>query len=117
MRTFLLLFVMFSILSCSNKSGNTTFLKADKMEAVLWDLMRVDELVNQKHQKDSTLDKYGESVALYKQVFQIHNISEEQFKSSLQHYQANPNYLKPILDSLQVRGNKMTSVFKPSTIE
>lgn len=87
------------------------------MEDVIWDLMRVDELVNEKHRKDSTLDKYRESVGLYQKVFQIHNISIEQFKTSYNYYRKQPNSLKPVLDSLQTKSNNMNSVFKPSIIE
>jgi hypothetical protein len=103
--------------SCTNKPGNTSVLKPDEMEVVIWDLMRVDELVNEKHRKDSAYNKFQESIILYKQVFKIHNITEEQFKTSFKYYQANPSSLRPLFDSLQTRGNNMTSVFKPATIE
>jgi hypothetical protein len=117
MRNISLLFLFLFFFSCTNNAGNIKVLKPDVMEAVIWDLMRIDELVNAKHQKDSSYNKFSESISLYKQVFQIHNITEEQFKNSLTYYKANPGSLRPVLDSLQTRGNNMTSVFTPATIE
>jgi poly-D-alanine transfer protein DltD len=117
MRNSLLLLLISFTLSCNSKSGDSNIINKDKMEAVIWDLMRIDEVVNEKHRKDSTVNKFRESVSLYKRAFQIHNISEEQFKTSFKYYQSDPGSLKPILDSLQTKGNNMTSVFKPAAIE
>jgi hypothetical protein len=117
MRNLVLTLFFIFFFSCSDKPGNTSVLKPDEMEEVIWDLMRVDELVNENYRKDSGYNKFQESIILYKQVFQIHNITEEQFKTSFKYYQANPSSLKPLFDSLQTRGNNMTPVFKPATIE
>jgi hypothetical protein len=85
--------------ACSN--NGTGRLPPEKMEAVLWDLMRADKFLSDYVlNKDSTKKIDTESVNLYKQVFAIHNITGEQFQKSFAYYKAHPDLLKGIMDSL-----------------
>jgi hypothetical protein len=76
-------------------------LPPEKMQSVLWDLLRADELANYYIPSDSsfkTLDKHD---SLYQDIFSIHKISKEDFKRSMKYYQSRPDLLQTIMDSLQ----------------
>jgi hypothetical protein len=73
----------------------------DKMEAVLWDMMRADQfLVNFVLRNDSGIDRRAESIRLYQQVLAIHSISKEDLEKSLNYYKTHPLLMKDIMDSL-----------------
>jgi hypothetical protein len=76
-------------------------LPPDKMEAVLWDMMRADVFVNDYLlKKDTAAVKKEESIALYRQILSLHRISKEEFRKSFAFYQTKPVLLKAIMDSL-----------------
>jgi len=66
----------------------------------MWDMIRADQYVSDFLLKDSTKKRKPESIKLYEEIFQIHKISREQFKNSLDYYTSRPELLRPILDSL-----------------
>ncbi len=74
----------------------------DKMEKVLWDMIRADEFVaGFILPNDSTKIKKTESIALYEKVFRIHRISKEEFQRSFSYYRSKPSVLRTLTDSLQ----------------
>lgn len=79
-------------------------LPQEKMEAVLWDILRADEMVNLQYAKDTTINRLDSSTRLYQQVFALHATDAATFKKSFRYYQGNPDLLKPVFDSLQKRG-------------
>jgi hypothetical protein len=72
----------------------------DKMEIVLWDMMRADKFLTDFIFSDSSIDKKTESIRLYKQVLTTHNTNQEEFKRSFDYYRSRPLLLKNIMDSL-----------------
>ena len=105
MRTILLSSLLLFILSCSNNEKlPKDVLPKKKMEAVLWDMMRADELVNLQYSKDTAVNRFDSSTRLYQQIFAIHSIDAHTFKKSFKYYQSHPDLLKPVFDSLQKRG-------------
>ena len=95
----------FLLICCSPKEPipNEVF-PVKKMQAVLWDVMRADEIANYYKAKDSTIDLLSKHIQLYDTIFSIHKVTKEDFKRSLQFYQSRPDLLKIILDSLQKKG-------------
>jgi hypothetical protein len=105
MRTILMSTLLLLVLSCSNKSKvPKDVLPKEKMESVLWDMMRADEVVNLQYSKDTTVNRFDSSTRLYQQIFAIHSIDAATFKKSFKYYQSRPDLLKPVFDSLQKRG-------------
>jgi uncharacterized protein DUF4296 len=49
------------------------------------------------------LNNKDKSIELYEQVFRIHNITKNEFQKSLDFYQARPDLLKIIFDSISSR--------------
>ena len=75
-------------------------LPQSKMQTVMLDLIRADEVVNQQSYGDSAASVLAKREILYQKVFQVHKLTKEQFKSSFNFYQNHPNLLKVVLDSM-----------------
>jgi hypothetical protein len=100
-------------LSCKGKDHvPADVLPKDKMQAVLWDMMRADQfLTDFVLNKDTSLNKETESTKFYQQVFSIHKISKEDFQRSFTFYRSHPQMMKDLMDSVGRR-----SVNPPSPI-
>ena len=103
-----ILFVALTFLffSCINNKIPKDILQQKKMESVFWDMLRADELAEAQVQKDSILNVFGKYKEQYNKVFRHHKITKEQFHKSLKYYEAHPNLLKLIFDSLQKRSER-----------
>ena len=101
-----LIILVFSF-SCNSKpAAPANLLTRDKMEDVLWDLMRADLFINNYMViKDPNLDKKKEGVELYTKILKLHNVSQEQFNSSIAYYRSQPEEMKVLLDSISRRSD------------
>ena len=89
------------LIGCKNDNAPSGVLSKDEMRSVLWDMMRADQfLADYVFSRDTTLNKKSESIKLYREVFDIHHISKEQFQKSYTYYKTHPLLLKVIMDSL-----------------
>ncbi len=104
-------FLSFIVCSClliagcgnRNKIPNDV-LPPDKMEVVIWDMMRADQfLADYVLSKDTSKKKMEESVKLYQQIFSLHKITQEEFKKSFYYYQSHPLQLKGVMDSINTK--------------
>ena len=93
------------LISCNNNDLPKDILPEKKMQTIVWDMLRADELIIYEQAKDTAFDRKKRSNELYQQVFQVNNITAAQFKKSFQYYQNRPDLLKPLFDSLQKKGN------------
>ena len=109
MKVFIGLFFLLLFFSCSHKTREKSILSENKMKEIMWDMIRADQYVSTYLLKDSAKKKKEESVKLYEEIFHIHGITKEQFKKSLDYYSAQPDRIKPILDSLGKRQNSFSS--------
>lgn len=75
-------------------------IKQNKMQEVLWDMLRADALSHQIANSDSTKLPDDERAKLTRQVFIIHNITENQFDKSYSYYVQHPEIMRNMLDSL-----------------
>lgn len=103
MKIFPGILLLIYLFSCSEKRPSNDILPMDKMREIMWDMMRADQYVAAFLLKDSTHNKKAESIKLYEEIFQIHKITREQFKTSFDYYSSRPDLLRPILDSLAKR--------------
>ena len=101
-------------------------LSPDKMQEVLWDMIRADEFLVSYVIKDTSVDRKTESIKLYEMVFDLHDISKSTLEKSFKYYQQHPEILKPIMDSLNARKTSadigdpvpiQDSLQKPVTVE
>lgn len=94
--------VLLGMGACKEKgTGKEDILSEDKMQAVLWDMIRADHFLNNYMiVKDTSLKKKEASIKQYNQILQIHKISEETFKKSFAYYRSNPKVMWTMMDSL-----------------
>jgi len=81
----------------------------------MWDMIRADNLAEERARRDSFLNLNHENLELINEVFAIHKIKRSEFEKSLQFYQNNPDMLRAMLDSIkmqQSRKKKDTVEFK-----
>lgn len=76
-----------------------------KMEAILYDVVRADEMVDFMQMTDSTFRTFSKRASFYDTIFQLHAVKKEDVSKSLKYYQGRPDLLKVILDSLQNKGS------------
>ena len=109
MRIYFSIFIFsFAFLSCSsNQHRDRSILSEKQMTDIMWDMLRADMYVQDYVLKDSTKKKDEESTKLYDEIFHIHGVTASQFKKSLNYYQSDPSYFKPILDSLNTKQKEM----------
>jgi len=87
--------------SCTSKEKiPADILKQDKMQAVLWDVMKADAFTTDYIKKDSSKNAGAENLKLQQQVFAIYKISKEDFYRSYDYYKTNPVVFKRIVDSI-----------------
>lgn len=93
--------------SCGNKNkAPNGVLAPDKMEAVLWDVIRADAFTTDFIKKDSSKNAVEENAKLQKKVFVLHGVTRESFYKSFDYYKANSEQFKSMLDSMIVRANR-----------
>jgi hypothetical protein len=93
----------FLLLACSGSSVPKGVLPQDKMQDVLFDVIRGDEMVDFLKLSDSTWQPFERRTALYDTIFHLHEVKKEIFQNSLRFYQERPDLLKDILEELQKR--------------
>lgn len=107
-RLLICLFCMVMIACSSREHLPAGVLPAEKMESLLWDLMRADQFLSDYVlSKDTSLNKSSESIKLYRQIFMIHGVTKQEFRESMIYYKAHPVQLKAIMDSVS---NKVLNI-------
>jgi len=112
-RCLFLLLVIF-LVSCGKKKTATGILKPDKMQAVLWDVLRADAFTESYQKKDSTKNAAESNVQLQQQVFLIHHTSKEEFYNSYAYYKRHPEQMKAILDSIISKASRERTQLQPA---
>ena len=100
--------LIFCTVSCK-PSVPEGVLPADRMQALYWDLMRADEMVNYYALLDTSYIRTKHQDSLYAAIFSIHQVSRETFLESKYYYETHPEKLKPILDSIHRRGERIVN--------
>lgn len=94
--------IVFVFTACSRKNKIPEgILSPQKTRIIMWYLMRADEYANSYLYKNDTVDLKTERFSLYEQIFRLHSTNREKFKKSISFYQARPDLLKVITDSLR----------------
>lgn len=89
------------ITSCSNNNDIPKgILKKEKMQLVLWDVLRADVFTFQFITKDSSKKPELEAVKLQQQIFASHKITKADFDKSYAFYKSHPEIMQPLLDSI-----------------
>lgn len=110
-----LLLALTILASCSDRSARPSgILPEEKMQTVLWQMIQADEYVNSYFTRDSAKTITTEHLKRYQQIFDLNNITKEQFQKSYHYYVARPDLLKPIFDTMAARASReREESFKP----
>jgi hypothetical protein len=102
----LLFVVAFSACSTPNNDVPNDIIPLPKMQQMVWDLTRADELVTNFVLIDSSKRKDIETYNMYQQVFAIHKVTKSDFYKSYTYYQQHPKLYKTLLDSVFAIGTR-----------
>jgi Domain of unknown function (DUF4296) len=81
-------------------------LKPDKMQAVMWDIVRADVFTSEFIKVDSTKDLLRENLQLQKKIFELNKTSREQYYTSFEYYKNKPELMREMLDTMVARVNR-----------
>ena len=113
MRTIIVLVLIgFCLTSCKDKNAIPRgILDKDKMQVVLWDVIRAESFTNTYIKKDSTKNFILEDAKLQLQVFAMHHVTKDEFYTSYDYYRMHPELMSVVLDSINAvsmrQGNPM----------
>lgn len=98
------------VVSCGSKSDvPKSVLPKEKMEDVMWDMLRADEFVKEYMlARDSSLRDTAEYIKMYERIFRLNKTNRGQYAESFTYYRNHPKLMKEILDSLNVRGQQQS---------
>jgi hypothetical protein len=96
-----LISLMLALYSCKSKNDLPgDVMPPEKMQRVLWDVLRTDAYAFNYIKNDSTKKTEAEVAKIETQVFSVHKISKEQFFKSYDFYKTHPDLMQVMLDSL-----------------
>ncbi len=104
-------FLLFSY-SCNTSSS---VIPQKKMQIIIWDLIKADAFAQQIASKDSLKKVLEENKKLSAKIFEIHSITEDDFKTSYQYYSKHPDAFKSIFDSINAQQARITFTDTPNS--
>ena len=117
MRLYFLFFGIILFTSCASDSETPKgIITPDKMQAVLWDIIKANAFTNEFIKKDSSKNLSEENKRLQEQVFAIHKVTKADFYNSYDYYKSNTPLFKKMLDSMIVQGERNKDI-KPTTTQ
>lgn len=98
--------LLLTLVSCGNKFGQPDILPPNKMQTVLWQVLRAEAFTNGFIKKDSARNVLEENVKLQKRIFAENGVTREQFYNSYTYYKNHPGQFKVIMDSIISYANR-----------
>jgi hypothetical protein len=110
--------IVWCAVSCTDKDKVPAgVLPKDKMEKVLWDMIQA-ERYRESFIRDSSKNLKTETFKLYAQVFEIHQVSKDEFIKSYKFYMSRPDIARIMFDSLATRANRRREeLYKPKPLD
>lgn len=106
MRKVACIFLSLIFFACSKNQVPKGILASDKMEKIIYDLLSVDEYVDNYVVKDTTVNIKMKRSIFYEQVFKLHNTNRKEFYTSYKYYQQHPGIQKVLFDSLIAKAGR-----------
>lgn len=87
--------------ACSdNRKIPSSIMQPEKFQAILTDVLLADALSLERSFKDTAIIITDENAKYFLKVFQLHNVSKNEFMKSYNFYLQRPDLLKTITDSI-----------------
>ena len=93
-------------IGCSKSPVPKDILAVDKMQKVVYELMQVDQYLNNLVIKDSLADIKKKRSIYYEQVFKLNNTNRKEFYTSYKYYQQHPDMQKVLFDSISAKAGR-----------
>jgi len=93
-------FILISVAACRD---NKKPLDKNKMQDVLWDVIKLEAYSQHLLAVDTVKRDTAKIFAMQEKVFSLHGITREQYLESYKYYDAHPEYMRAILDSITTR--------------
>jgi len=104
MKNIFFLTVLSFFISCSGKNKvPPEIIPPNKMQKVLWDVIRAQALSSETARKDSTVNEIAETKVLTQKVFEIYKITSKAFDQSYNWYTNHPDVMRIVFDSLNAQ--------------
>jgi hypothetical protein len=96
--------------ACSNRPVPKGIIEPGRMESVVYDLLKVDEYLNNYVSQDTSVNLKLKRSVLYEQVFTLHNTNRKEFYTSYRYYQQHPDIQKTLFDSILAKSGRVKAV-------
>lgn len=106
MKAFIVAILLLSVIGCTSKDKKTAVLSMDKMQAVMWDIIRADVFTDQFIRRDTLKKPALENMQLQTKIFALHHVTREEYYKSYDYYVSRAELMKVILDSLTSRADR-----------
>ncbi len=119
MRIIVVLFAVVLLAACTEKNRvPSDILSKEKMGDIIWDMVQAEQYSAIYVSKDTPkINLRTEDLRLYQKVFQMHQVSKDEFSKSLQYYEDRPELLRTVFDSLLSKGNRLrTESYRQSVL-
>jgi hypothetical protein len=94
--------------SCKDKNALPAgILNREKMQSVLWDVIRAGAFTNTFIKKDSTKNLVLEDAKLQNEAFAVNHVTKDEFYASYDYYKLHPELMADLLDSIQANNNRV----------
>jgi len=108
----------FFIVGCNDKTGTPSgVLGKEKMQSVMWDIIRAEVFTEQFMKKDSSKNIAIENLKLQNAIFSIHKVTRSQYFRSYDYYISHTDLIRLVLDSMSAKAERdRFELYKPIEI-
>jgi len=108
----------FFIVGCNDKTGTPSgVLGKEKMQSVMWDIVRAEVFTEQFMKKDSSKNIAMENLKLQNAIFSIHKVTRSQYFRSYDYYISHTDLIRLVLDSMSAKAERdRFELYKPIEI-
>jgi hypothetical protein len=108
----------FFIVGCNDKTGTPSgVLGKEKMQSVMWDIIRAEVFTEQFMKKDSSKNIAMENLKLQNAIFSIHKVTRRQYFRSYDYYISHTDLIRLVLDSMSAKAERdRFELYKPIEI-
>lgn len=108
----------FFIVGCNDKTGTPSgVLGKEKMQSVMWDIIRAEVFTEQFMKKDSSKNIAMENLKLQNAIFSIHKVTRSQYFRSYDYYISHTDLIRLVLDSMSAKAERdRFELYKPIEI-
>ena len=99
--------LIFLVIGCTNKSGTPAgIFGKEKMQSIMWDIIRAEVFTDQFIKKDSSKNVFQENMKLQNAIFSIHKVTRSEYYKSYDYYISHTDLIRGVLDSMSAKADR-----------